>query len=291
MKIIVIYGPTAVGKSSVAVELAKIIDAEIISADCMQIYKQLDIGSAKISANEMQNIKHHLIDIKSCDEDYSVYQFVQDCKQKIAEIKSRNKNIIIVGGTGLYIKALVQNYNYGETIRDDNLRNELNKKSCEELVNILNNMGQEVKQDDLHNKIRLIRYIEIAKSGKKLTKTIPSQDYIIFGLYRNREDLYSDINKRVDNMINLGLVNEVTKIYKLYKNAQCLKGIGYKELLPFIDGEKQLNDCIEEIKKNTRNYAKRQITFFNQFPNIIKIEVKNIDYATQEILKNIKDLT
>ncbi len=289
-KIIIIYGPTAIGKSDIAVELAKKINAEIISADSMQIYKEIDIGSAKITKEEMQGIRHHLIDFKDVFDTYSVYDFVNDCNKKIDEIQKRNKNIIIVGGTGLYIKALTENYNYGKVNKNEELRKQLNNLEPCELVNILKSYNKEVKQDDLNNKQRLIRYIEIAKSGTIQTKKDFDNRFMLFGLYQDREKLYNKINKRVDLMVENGLLNEAQNLLKkVNPNNQCLKAIGYKELLPYFNGEKDLISCLDILKKRTRNYAKRQLTFFNQFKNIIKINVETKQQAVMDILKNIEE--
>ena len=289
-KIIIIYGPTAIGKSDIAVELAKTINAEIISADSMQIYKEIDIGSAKITKEEMQGIRHHLIDFKDVFDTYSVYDFVNDCNKKIDEIQKRNKNVIIVGGTGLYIKALTENYNYGNVNKNEELRKQLNNLEPCELVNILKSYNKEVKQDDLNNKQRLIRNIEIAKNGTTQTKKDFDNRFMLFGLYQDREKLYNKINKRVDLMVENGLLNEAQNLLKKVNlDNQCLKAIGYKELLPYFNGEKDLISCLDILKQRTRNYAKRQLTFFNQFKNIIKINVETKQQGVVDILKNIEE--
>ena len=158
-KIIIIYGPTAIGKTEIAVNLAKMLDAEIISCDSMQIYKNLNIGSAKITKEEMQGVNQYMLDIIEPQKSYSVYDYVNDCKDCINNIKNKNKNVIIVGGTGLYIKALTENYNYSNTQKNEELRLSLQDLSTEDLVNKLTQLGKTVKQDDKNNKARLIRYI------------------------------------------------------------------------------------------------------------------------------------
>ena len=289
MKNIVIYGPTAVGKSDIAVMLAKKLNAEIISCDSMQIYTDLNIGSAKITEQEMQGIAHHMLNIKSSNSSYSVFEYVSDCKKCIQDIKNRNKNVIIVGGTGLYIKALTEDYNYGNAKLDTTLREKLENYSTQELIEILNQKGEQVKQDDINNKPRLIRQLEILEYGKQKTKK-ENKDYLIFGLYSDRQLLYDRINKRVDKMMSQGLIEETKQIYSKYgEQNQCFKAIGYKELLPYIKGEDTLEHCIELIKQHSRNYAKRQITFFNQFASIKKIEVTNIEQAYQQILSQIEE--
>ena len=289
MKNIVIYGPTAVGKSDIAVMLAKKLNAEIISCDSMQIYTDLNIGSAKITEQEMQGIAHHMLNIKSSNSSYSVFEYVSDCKKCIQDIKNRNKNVIIVGGTGLYIKALTEDYNYGNAKLDTTLREKLENYSTQELIEILNQKGEQVKQDDINNKPRLIRQLEILEYGKQKTKK-ENKDYLIFGLYSDRQLLYDRINKRVDKMMSQGVIEETKQIYSKYgEQNQCFKAIGYKELLPYIKGEDTLEHCIELIKQHSRNYAKRQITFFNQFASIKKIEVTNIEQAYQQILSQIEE--
>lgn len=289
-KIIIIYGPTAVGKSSVAVELAKKINAEIISADSMQIYKDLNIGSAKITEIEMQGIEHHLINIKSCLENYSVYEFVCDCKTCIEKIQNKGKNVIIVGGTGLYLKALVENYNYCDTNKNDCIRQECEDMTNEQLAEFITKNGICLDQNDLNNTHRLKRKYEIIKCGKKeQTKNDEYDKYIIFGLTTDREIIYDRIDRRVDKMVQSGLIDELK--YLILKGAtldnQSMKAIGYKELLPYINNEKTLGECLEVLKQKTRNYAKRQLTFFNQFKNLIKIEVDTIPNAVDKILKEL----
>ena len=267
MKNIVIYGPTAVGKSDIAVLLAKKIDAEIISCDSMQIYTDLNVGSAKITPEEMQGIKHHMLNIKSSNSSYSVFEYVNDCKKCIQDIKSRNKNVIIVGGTGLYIKALTEDYNYGNAKLDNAYRQKLESYSIGQLIDMLKEQNVTIKQDDINNKPRLIRQLEILEYGNQKTKKT-NKDYLIFGLYSDRQALYDRINKRVDKMMMVGLLKETTFIFEKYgENNQCFKAIGYKELLPYIKGQDTLEHCVELIKQHSRNYAKRQITFFNQFPD------------------------
>ena len=283
MKPIIIYGPTGVGKTDISLKLAKKYNAEIISCDSMQIYKYLDVGTAKISKNEMQGIQHHLIDFVKPNENYSVYQFVSDCKQIMEDIKKRNKNIVIVGGTGLYIKALIENYNMGEVNRE-NIKDEFKDKTNEQLVELIQKAGKMLKQEDYNNRARLLRYAELCTSNSKVTKLDESYKYMLFGLTCDRTQLYNRINTRVDNMLKNGLLNEVEQIYKKYgKNIQCFKAIGYKEFIPYFKGEINLDKCIELIKQHSRNYAKRQFTFMNQFKTIIKVDVKNVESAFLEI--------
>ena len=290
-KIIVLYGPTAIGKSGIAIELAKIIDAEIISADSMQIYKDLNIGSAKISKNEMQGIKHHLINIKNCNENYSVFEFVTDCKNAIKRITEKGKNVIIVGGTGLYIKALTENYNYGGSSNNANLRIELNALSTKVLLNKALKLNINLKNEDKNNRHRLIRYIEIKINGEGVKKQEFDDNYMIFGLTLNRDLLYQRINNRVDKMMEDGLLDETKYLLtKVNEDSQSLKAIGYKELIPYLEQNDTLENCVNILKQKTRNYAKRQITFMNQFPNIIKIDVTDTNQAVLNILDEYKKM-
>ena len=288
MKIIVLYGPTGVGKTALSIKLAKKYDAEIISCDSMQIYKYLDIGSAKITQDELQGIAHHLIDFLEPNQNYSVFDFVENCKKLILDIQKRGKNVIIVGGTGLYIKALTENYNLGN-VKKPEIITKLQDMSNKQLVNIIEDSGKTVKKDDFNNRIRLLKYAELAKTQSKTTKNDETEKYLIFGLICDRVKLYDRINSRVDEMINKGLVNETKAIYQKYgENIPCFKAIGYKELLPYIKGESHLDKCVELIKKRSRNYAKRQFTFMNQFNTIIKIDSTNSNEAFEEI-SNIID--
>ena len=251
-KIIIIYGPTAVGKSDVAIRLAKKIDAEIISADSMQIYKDLNIGSAKITKEEMQGVVHHLLDIKDSLDNFSAYEFCEHCKSAINDIESRKKNVIICGGTGLYIKALTENYNYAQTDKNKDFREKLNKLCNDELYNNLLNIDEVwAKQIGSGDKKRLIRALEILENGGKAEKSDFDDRYVIFGLVDDRQALYERINKRVDIMLKKGLVEEVK--YLVSRGAtidnQSMKAIGYKELLPYINGEDSLENCVEKIKQ------------------------------------------
>ena len=288
MKIIILYGPTGIGKTATSLRLAKQFDAEIISCDSMQIYKYLDIGSAKIMPNDMMGIKHHLIDFVMPNQSFSVYDFVTHCKQAIGEIKSRGKNVVIVGGTGLYIKALVENYNLGEI--DSSSREEFNSLSNDELRKIIEDANISLKNGDAHNRTRLLRYAQLAINKSKVTKQLNYEDYTIFGFVCDRQKLYDKINKRVDEMIDKGLVKEAEFIYKSYgENVQCFKAIGYKELLPYLKGETEIVSCIELIKQHSRNYAKRQFTFMNQFKNIIKVNADDFDTCYKQITKVLEE--
>lgn len=266
--IIVIMGPTGVGKTKLSIMLAKKYNAEIINADSMQIYKGLDIATAKITKKEMEDIKHHLLDIKDINENYTVYDYQKDCRNKINEILKRNKKVIIVGGTGLYIKAALFNYEFSENKAPANNYVELTN---EQLLSEIKKYNKEI---DIHinNRKRLVRYLNKYESNEIITdkKDEILYDATFIALTTSREKLYDRINQRVDEMIDNGLIYEVNKYKDYLKTSKAMQtGIGYKEFLPYYNNEISIEEVIENIKKNSRHYAKRQYTFFkNQFSNI-----------------------
>lgn len=290
-KIICIVGPTASGKTGLAIELAKKIDAEVISADSMQIYKGLNVGTAKVTKEEADGIPHHLIDICSPEDKFSVADFKNLCYDTIKEIKSRGKNVIIAGGTGLYVNAVVYNMNFTEEDSDANLRADLEKIANEKGNEYLHNMLKELDPktaDEIHmnNVKRVIRAIEIAKKTDKLKSThmeeekerINTQkgefDFEVFCIEQERQYLYDRINLRVDLMIKDGVLEEAKKVYEmnLPKDNTCMQAIGYKEFFPYFEGKATLEECIETLKKETRHYAKRQMTWFNNKLNTVKLD-------------------
>ena len=281
-KIIVITGPTGVGKTKLSIELAKKLNGEIINADSMQIYKELNIGTAKITEEEKENIPHHLFDIKNVFEDYSIYNYQIDARKKIDEIFSLNKTPILVGGTGLYIKSALYDYKLNYENNNDNYDN----YSCEELYNILLSLDKDINIDK-NNKRRLIRAINYYKeNNKSITDNRTNKllyDVIFIGLTTERSKLYEIINNRVDKMIDNGLVSEVKNFYdnKIYTKP-LINGIGYKELYKYFDNEISYDEAIELIKKNSRHYAKRQYTFFNNQMNIKWFDV-NFNYFNKSI--------
>ena len=290
-KIIVITGPTGVGKTKLSVSLAKKLDAEIINADSMQIYKDLNIGTAKITEDEKEGIPHHLFDIKNVNEDYSIYDYQIDARNKIKDITSRNKRIIFVGGTGLYIKSALYDYK----LNKENIANNYEELSCEELYNKLIELDPNIKIDK-NNKRRLIRAINYYKENNKSISENKTDkllyDVIMIGLTTSRDKLYNIINSRVDKMIDEGLINEVKEFYdkKIYTKP-LINGIGYKELYKYFDKEIHLNDAIELIKKNSRHYAKRQYTFFNNQLNIkwFNVDFDNFNNTIDEVYNYIKE--
>ena len=294
-KIIIILGPTASGKSDFAVKLAKKFNGELISADSRQIYQELNIGSNKITETEKQGIKHYLLDVVKPDQDFSLYDWQQNAFQSIEKILKKNKQPIIVGGTGLYLSSILQNYQLPAT--DKALRLKLNKLSLEKLVAQLKKIDPEItKKIDSKNKIHVVRALEYAiafhddlQTNKK-TATCP-YDYLIFGLNPDKEKLYQKINNRVDTMIKNGLLAEVKNLIKKYKaDLPALSGIGYQEISKYLNKELGFEEAVELIKKNTRHYAKRQMTWFRRMEKQgLKINWnKNITEAESLIKKFLK---
>ncbi len=272
-KIIIVTGATAVGKTDYVIELANKLNTEIISADSMQIYKHLDIGSAKPTQEELARAKHHLIDFVDPRETYSVYDYKIDATKKINELHDKGMIPIISGGTGLYLHSLIYDMDFEGASNRDKSRKEYDDLSIEELQKMLDERGIELTQDDLNNKRRLTRKLEIYESTGKKTefKNSENKDSIfdseIIILNRDRAELYERINKRVDIMMDMGLLNEVKTLMDmgLNKDHQSMKGIGYKELISHLEGEISLDEAIELIKRNSRRYAKRQITWFKRY--------------------------
>lgn len=283
IKVVSIVGPTASGKTKLSVKLAKKFDGEIVSADSMQIYKGMQIATAKPTIDETEGIKHHLIDFVSPDETYSVAMFVKDASNCIAGIYSRGKLPFIVGGTGLYVDSLLNNISFSEEQRDEKLSLELRKIYEEQGIDTLLEMLSEFDIDSANrlkaerNPKRIIRAIEFYKTTgititeqnekSKLEKSPYSP--IKIGLnYKDRAKLYERINKRVDLMLENGLVDEAKDVLSNKLSFTSIKAIGYKELLPYLKGEKTLDECVEKLKMETRRYAKRQITWFKRDLNI-----------------------
>lgn len=295
-KVVFILGPTAVGKTFFSVKLAKKLNGEIISADSVQVYKGLDIGSAKVTKEEMQGIVHYAIDILEPWEEFSVYDFVEYTKQRIDEIVSKNKLPIIVGGTGLYVKALTLGYNFGGVNKDANLRENLEKLSEEKGNDYLYQMLLEkdkvmAEKTDKNNTVRLVRALEIALSdGQKQTGNVDI-DYLIFALVKDRAVLYDAINKRVDTMLANGLIDEVKSLKQkgLTAQNQSMRAIGYKEVLSYLDGEIDYDRMVEILKQHSRNYAKRQLTFLRGMQNVNFVDTSDVLSAENTILSKVED--
>ena len=285
-KVIVICGPTASGKTALSIELAKKINGEIISCDSMQIYKYMDIGTAKPTLEEQKEVKHHLIDFVEPNQRYSVAEYKKDTEKSIEEILSKGKTPIIVGGTGLYVDSLIYGIEYPEIELDEEYRKQLEKEIEEKGLESLYNKAKEIDSKAMekispNDKKRIMRVVEIYKATGK-TKTeqeIESRthevkyDYKVFAIKMDREKLYERINKRVDMMIEKGLIEEVQNILKKYdKFPTAMQGLGYKEVVEYLDGKTTKEEMIDKIKMQTRRYAKRQITWFKKNKQTVWIE-------------------
>ena len=282
--IIVIVGPTGVGKTKLSIELAKRIDAEIINGDSVSIYKKLDIGSAKPSVEEREGIIHHLIDIRNVEEDYSVYDYQKDVRSLIDDINSRGKRIIIVGGTGLYIKAALYNYEFSK----EEVSNLYEDLSDQDIINRIKEYNISLDNIDLNNRRRLVRLLNKLDNNEEISMDKDNLLYPIkvIGLTTDRDYLYERINDRVDSMISNGLIDEVQSLKEYYNNSRILNSaIGYKEFYDYLFNNKELDVTIEEIKKDSRRFAKRQYTFFkHQFDvNWFDVDFNNFDNTINEV--------
>ena len=296
MKVVIITGLTGSGKSGLAIKIAKEFNGEIISADSVQIYKGLDIGSAKENKETMKIIPHHLIDIKEFNETYNVGQFLEDVEKAINYIQSKGKTPIIVGGTGMYIKALIEGYSLGGTSADEELRKhyqDLAKTDGNHAVwNILNNLNPErAKSVHPNNLKRVIRYIEIETNNETLTKTesiLSNFETLNIGIVADREDIYQRINKRVDEMISDGLENELRALINqgATRDMQAFNSIGYQEWFDYFEGKQEKETTINLIKQHTRNYCKRQLTFLK---TIKDLELLTIFEAEEKIRSFLND--
>lgn len=289
-KVVVIVGPTASGKTALSIELAKKINGEIISSDSMQIYKDMDIGTAKVTKEEAEGIKHYLIDCVSPDERYTVSDFKKDAEKAIEEILAKGKTPIVVGGTGLYVNSLIYGIEYQDMNFDEEYRNELMEKAeTEEGLKMLWEEANKIDPDAMmkisrNDKKRIVRVLEIFKAtGKNKTEQeILSRqngvkyDYKVFGITMEREKLYNRINLRVDKMIQSGLEQEVKDLLEKYKEfPTAMQGLGYKEVVEYFDGIITRDEMIEKIKQESRRYAKRQLTWFRKNKETIWLDSYN----------------
>lgn len=304
LQVLAIVGPTAVGKTALSLQLAHRLQGEIINGDSMQVYKGLDIGTAKIQQHEMEGIPHHLFDLKEPTESFSVAEYQQAVRTKIEEVLKRGKLPIIVGGTGLYIQSVLYDFRFTEQAANEEIRQrleeELVKLGAEALYARLTELDPE-SAEKIHpnNHRRLIRALEIVEvTGKTKDEhennkgTIPLYNHLIIGLDANRDWLYARINERVDLMVEQGLIEEARALWnKGIRNVQAVSAIGYKELYAYFDGQMSLDAALEWMKKNTRNYAKRQLTYFRNKLLIQWFDRKLCDEKIIEaICKKIKDL-
>ena len=286
--IIVITGPTGVGKTKMSIELAKRIDAEIINADSMQVYKDLNIGTAKITEEEKEGIPHHLFDIVEPTNMYTVYDYQKDARDIINDVLSRGKKVIMVGGTGLYIKALLYDYKFIK----ENKTYDFSKMSNEEILDKINSYNLDINLH-INNRKRLERVLtKLYNNNMQTEKTDTTlYDFVAIGLTTTRDNLYKIIDNRVDKMIEDGLIDEVEKLYKKNIHSKAINtGIGYKELYKYFDKEISLDEAISLIKKNSRHYAKRQYTFFNNQMNIKWFNTNYEDFSltVEEVYNYIK---
>ena len=286
--IIVITGPTAVGKTKLSIELAKKYNAEIINYDSVQIYKGMDIASAKVTREEAEGIPHHLIDFKNYNEDYSVYDYQIDARNMIEKLESNNKNIIFVGGTGLYVKATLFNYQFNKEEKN----NDYESLSKEELYSRILKIDKDIVVDK-DNKRRLIRtLINLENNNISHNKDeLLYNDVYFVGLETSRDILYDRINKRVDIMVENGLIEEAKYFYNKERTKATMTPIGYKELFEFFDGKISKKEAIELIKKNSRHYAKRQFTFFKNQMNIkwFDVDFDNFNNTIKKIEEYIEN--
>lgn len=265
--IIAILGPTAVGKTALSIALAKKYKAEVINFDAMQVYVKLDIGTAKVTKEEMEGVPHHLLSNVSLDKNYSVYDYQKDARCLIDKLLKENKNIILVGGTGLYLKATLYDYNFTEGTTN-NLYNDLTN---EEILNKIKSYNVE-ELPHVNNRKRLVRLLNKLENNETITNNgnnLLYKDTIFIGLTTDRNTLYDKINKRVGIMFNNGLLEEVESLKDEFNTSKALNtAIGYKEFIPYFNHEKTLDEVKDDIKKNSRHYAKRQYTFFNHQFNL-----------------------
>lgn len=298
--LVILTGPTAVGKTKASIGLAKAIGGEIISADSMQVYKQMDIGSAKIKPSEMDGIPHYLVDILEPDEEFHVVLFQQMAKQAIQKIYEKGKIPILVGGTGFYIQAVLYDIDFSENEKDTSYREELEKlaqtKGAEYLHDRLREVDEKSAQDIHANNIkRVIRALEyFHQTGEKISehneeqrKKVSPYNFSYFVLNDERAHLYEKINLRVDQMINEGLVREVQSLKEkgYTRDMVSMQGLGYKEMLDYLDNKCSLEEAVEIIKRDTRHFAKRQITWFKRESDVTWIDKKEYDYNEERILK------
>ena len=303
---IILTGPTAVGKTELSIALAKKYNGSIISADSMQVYKYMDIGTAKIKPDEMHGVKHHLIDCLNPWEEFNIYLFKQMADKAINEISASGKMPIIVGGTGFYIQSVLKNVDFSEEEKDNSYRENLMKIALEKGNSYLHEMLQKVDEkaaDSIHenNVKRVIRALEFyEQTGQKISEHNENEakkesefDYMYFVINNDRDVLYDRIEKRIDRMISDGLVDEVKRLKEMCctKDMVSMKGLGYKEILSYLDGEITLDEAVYILKRDTRHFAKRQITWYKREKDVIWMNYPDFDNdkvkMQEEMLKRI----
>lgn len=294
--LIILTGPTAVGKTALSIELAKDLNAEIISADSMQIYEYMDVGSAKVTKEEMDGVVHHLIDEVKPDYAFSVSEFQKRANKYIKDIDDREKKVLVTGGTGLYLNSLIYNMDFAKSNSNSKLREELELELKEKGIDYMHEKLKALDEDAANrihknNTKRVIRALEVCLDGKKMqdfsTDLKYNENYqpIIIVLNRDREVLYERINKRVDIMMENNLIDEVKHLLDMGydKNLISMQGIGYKEIVKYLEGEYSLDEAVEIIKRDSRRYAKRQITWFKRYKESKWFDLDK--YDNSEILK------
>lgn len=297
--LIILTGPTAAGKTKLSIALAKAVNGEIISADSMQVYRHMDIGSAKIRPEEMQGVKHYLVDILEPTEDFNIVLFQKYAKQAITEIYEKGKIPIIVGGTGFYIQSVLYNIDFQESNEDTALRAELEQLARERGVEYLHNMLREcdpgaAQEIHANNVKRVIRAIEFYRqTGRKISDHNAAErekksayDSRYFVLTDKRERIYENIDRRVDMMIEEGLVDEVRQLLDMgcRRDSTAMQGLGYKEIISYLAGEITLEEAVYIIKRDTRHFAKRQLTWFRRERDVIWIEKDKFAYDDEKML-------
>lgn len=283
-KIVVIIGPTGVGKTKLSISLAKYLDAVVINADSMQVYRDLNIGTAKIKESEKEGIKHYLFDICDIEEEYNIYKYQKDGRKLLDKFQKEGKNVVLVGGSGLYIKSLLYDYKFQEEEYKEAYENLTNQELLEEI--------KKHHETDIHvnNRKRLIRELNKIKNNNQITSDIYKKlyDFLLIGLTCDREELYKIVDKRVDLMIEDGLIEEVKALYEKGINSKAMQtGIGYKELYSYFKGDISLEEAVKLIKKNTRHFIKRQYTFFKHQMDVtwLNVDFSNFEHTINEAIK------
>jgi len=306
IKVIAVVGPTASGKTGAAIHIAKRFDGEIVSVDSMQIYKYMDIGSAKPTAEERSEAVHHMVDFLEPCERFSVAEYVEEAGKVIKEIRGRGKTVIATGGTGLYMDSLLDGVSFSETSRDDALREELKRyadeNGNERLLDMLREIDAETAERLHPNNVgRVIRAIEIYRlTGVTMSEHIrrskesgSAYDVLRIGLdFKDREKLYARIDARVEEMISQGLLSEAKALREKGMSATASQAIGYKELYAYMDGEKSFDECVEDIKRETRRYAKRQLTWYRKNKSVKWLyydEYESVQELLEEAEKYVVD--
>ena len=304
--LIILTGPTAVGKTDLSIKLSKSLNAEIISADSMQIYKYMDIGSAKVTKEEMDGVIHYMIDEVTPDVPFSVSEFQMRSEKYIEEINKKGKNVLITGGTGLYLNSLIYNMDFAKSNANNEIREKLEQELAENGIDYMHEKLRGLDEEAANrihknNTKRVIRAIEVCLSGNKMNDFSKDLRYnekykpIIIVLNRDREVLYQRINKRVDIMLENGLLDEVKELLKMgyTKDMISMQGIGYKEMIKYLDGEYTYDEAIEIIKRDSRRYAKRQLTWFKRYQDAKWFDLdkyQDIEILKEDIINHIEKL-